>query len=172
MTLTLIFPHQLFRNHPALDKTRTVVLVEEFLFFRQYNFHKQKLCFHRASMQFYREWLEQQGFRVRYVESTRPESDLRRLLPLLRTEGVQHILQALHQRQQFFDEDERFPKGGMADRVGRVVLAIHAHASGVFSAKSPAWYVGKNLRQNDAGTATDTPTASRCLSGAIILNYQ
>lgn len=91
MTLTLIFPHQLFRNHPALDKTRSVVLVEEFLFFRQYNFHKQKLCFHRASMQFYREWLEQQGFRVRYVESIRPESDLRRLLPLLRAEGVQYI---------------------------------------------------------------------------------
>lgn len=89
--ITLIFPHQLFQEHPALREGRPVVLVEEFLFFRQYKFHKQKLRFHRASMQFYKDWLEKQGFRVQYIDATREESDLRKLLPVLQTEGVQHI---------------------------------------------------------------------------------
>lgn len=31
----LIFPHQLFEEHPALDSERVVYLTEEFLFFRQ-----------------------------------------------------------------------------------------------------------------------------------------
>ncbi len=37
--IALIFPHQLFEHHPALQKNRQVYLVEEWLFFRQYNFH-------------------------------------------------------------------------------------------------------------------------------------
>ena len=56
----LIFPHQLFESHPALEKNRDVFLVEEYLFFRQYNFHKQKLVFHRASMKFYESFLKDQ----------------------------------------------------------------------------------------------------------------
>lgn len=39
----LIFPHQLFEYHPAVSKDRIIYLIEEFLFFKQYRFHKQKL---------------------------------------------------------------------------------------------------------------------------------
>jgi len=62
---TLIFPHQLFKAHPALDKIRTVYLVEEWLFFRQYKFHKQKLVLHRASMQFYAQWLKENSYELK-----------------------------------------------------------------------------------------------------------
>jgi deoxyribodipyrimidine photolyase-related protein len=89
--ITLIFPHQLFRQHPALSKERSIYLVEEHLFFTQYNFHRQKIRFHRASMQFYRHWLQQQGYQVVYVEAREARSDVRVLIPSLSAAGAQHI---------------------------------------------------------------------------------
>ena len=53
-SVTLIFPHQLFKDHPAVKKNRIVYLIEDPLFFGDKNyptkFHKQKLVFHHASM--------------------------------------------------------------------------------------------------------------------------
>lgn len=76
-TATIIFPHQLFKHHPALSKEREIFLVEEKLFFSgvrfSLKFHKKKLMLHRASMQAYRKKLESQGFRVHSIEF---ESDL------------------------------------------------------------------------------------------------
>jgi deoxyribodipyrimidine photolyase-related protein len=51
LTASLIFPHQLFENHPAIPGADVVYLVEHPLFFSQYPFHRQKLMLHRASMQ-------------------------------------------------------------------------------------------------------------------------
>ncbi|MEJ5275488.1 MAG: cryptochrome/photolyase family protein [Thermogemmata sp.] len=56
-TAALIYPHQLFHPHPAVRGADVIFLVEEPLLLSQYNFHKQKLIFHRASMQRY--WKEQ-----------------------------------------------------------------------------------------------------------------
>lgn len=81
--VTIIFPHQLFQNHPALHKNRVVYLVEEWLFFRQYDFHRQKLILHRASMKFYESWLHQNGYAVQYIETTVKENDCRQLLEKL-----------------------------------------------------------------------------------------
>ena len=78
--VSFIFPHQLFKDHPALEKGRTVYLIEEWLFFRQYDFHQQKLVLHRASMQFYKEWLESRGYDVIYISSLEPEADCRKLI--------------------------------------------------------------------------------------------
>ncbi|MEN9258006.1 MAG: cryptochrome/photolyase family protein [Gloeomargarita sp. SRBZ-1_bins_9] len=68
---TVIFPDQLFRDHPGLHRDRWVFLVEEQLFFRDYfypaRFHQKKLVLHRASLQAYRQYLEQQGYRVVYI---------------------------------------------------------------------------------------------------------
>jgi len=89
--ITLILPHQLFREHPALDKGRDVVLVEEPLFFTQFPFHIQRLQYQRAIMQAYRHGLQEQGFQVHYVEFHEPESDLRRLIPHLAAGGCRHI---------------------------------------------------------------------------------
>jgi deoxyribodipyrimidine photolyase-related protein len=81
--ITLIFPHQLYQNHPALARNRPVVLVEEWLFFRQYAFHKQKLILHRASMKFYEQYLVQQGYTVEYINAIQPNSDVRALIQYL-----------------------------------------------------------------------------------------
>lgn len=53
--LALVFPHQLFREHPALAVGRPVLLLEDPLFFgtdseQPLRFHTKKLILHRASM--------------------------------------------------------------------------------------------------------------------------
>ncbi len=78
--VTIIFPHQLFQDHPAIIKSRAIYLVEEWLFFRQYNFHQQKLVLHRASMKFYEHWLQQNKFDVTYIETTEKQNDCRLLI--------------------------------------------------------------------------------------------
>jgi deoxyribodipyrimidine photolyase-related protein len=91
MDITLIFPHQLFRSHPAVNTHRTVYLLEEFLFFRQYNFNKKKLVLHRASMKFYADHLTEQGISVTYIDATDKIADVRQLIPYLAEQGVDHI---------------------------------------------------------------------------------
>lgn len=89
--VNLIFPHQLFENHPALQKNRPVYLVEEWLFFRQYSFHKQKLVLHRASMQFYENWLTQNEYSVTYIETDAKENDCRQLVAGLAKQKITDI---------------------------------------------------------------------------------
>ncbi len=87
MYASLIFPHQLFQDSPALDRDATIFLIEEFLFFRQFSFHKQKIAFHRASMKRYSDYLKGEGYRVEYIESTNELSDIRKLIPDLSRKG-------------------------------------------------------------------------------------
>ncbi len=84
----LIFPHQLFKQHPAVIKNRPVYLIEETLFYTQYNFHKQKLVLHRASMQFYKDVLTEKGIAVNYIEAAGSLSDIRKLIQFLSTQKI------------------------------------------------------------------------------------
>jgi len=79
----ILFPHQLFKNIDFLPKEAQVFLVEEDLFFNQYNFHQQKLAFHRATMKFYERFLKENGFEVNYIEAKTTESDIRNLIDRL-----------------------------------------------------------------------------------------
>jgi deoxyribodipyrimidine photolyase-related protein len=88
---TLIFPHQLFEKHPALIKGQPVFLIEENLFFTQYNFHKQKLVFHRASMKAYEHYLKEKECEVTYIEAKEKIADIRQLLPHLKKKGISEI---------------------------------------------------------------------------------
>lgn len=91
LSISLIFPHQLFEKHPALAKDRIIYLVEEYLFFTQYKFHKQKLVFHRSSMKFYQDFLERKKIKVIYIDSSHELSDIRKLIPHLRQKGIEEI---------------------------------------------------------------------------------
>ncbi|MFN5985218.1 MAG: cryptochrome/photolyase family protein [Fluviicola sp.] len=84
---SIIFPHQLFEENPCLKKGRTVFLVEEELFFNQYNFHKTKLVYHRASMQVYAKFLKKKGYDVRYISAQENHSDIRQLILFLASEN-------------------------------------------------------------------------------------
>ena len=89
--VTIIFPHQLFKENPALAPNREVILVEEFLFFNQYSFHKQKIAFHRASMKYYEDYLKNKDYKVSYINSYDPESDVRKLIQRLHVRNVKQI---------------------------------------------------------------------------------
>lgn len=74
MEITLIFPHQLFKNHPAVAQGREIQLIEDPLFFGNdphwpAAMHCQKLMLHRASMKAYAAELEAAGHHVRYIQS-------------------------------------------------------------------------------------------------------
>jgi len=88
----LIFPHQLLKDTDYLDKNQPIYLVEEFLFFKQYKFHKQKIAFHRASMKFYEKYLLEAGFKVHYVESNDELSDIQQLIKHLEKKKFTEIL--------------------------------------------------------------------------------
>jgi deoxyribodipyrimidine photolyase-related protein len=71
---TLIFPHQLFAEHPALAPGRPVFLAEDPLVFgndrhHPVAFHKQKLVLHRASVRAYAGELRGLGHDVRLTGS-------------------------------------------------------------------------------------------------------
>ncbi len=76
----LLFPHQLFQSVGLLCQADEVVLVEEFLFFRQFQFHKQKLLLHRSSMQYYAHYLREAGIKVQYYASEAGEQRLADIL--------------------------------------------------------------------------------------------
>lgn len=89
--VSVVFPHQLFKENPCLRKGVKVILVEEFLYFRQYRFHLQKLVFHRASMRFYEAFLRRSGYDIMYVDAQNMLSDIRTLIPWLREQGVSEM---------------------------------------------------------------------------------
>ena len=64
----LIFPHQLFKKHPALLQKRLVFLLEHPRFFSEFFFHKQKLMLHRASMKWYQDYLKSNGHTTAYIQ--------------------------------------------------------------------------------------------------------
>lgn len=84
----LIFPHQLFKHHPALQKNRQVYLVEEWLFFRQYNFHQQKLILHRSGMKFYETYLKEQDFPVQYIDTNDERNEVSKLIAFLSQQNI------------------------------------------------------------------------------------
>jgi deoxyribodipyrimidine photolyase-related protein len=90
-TINLVLPHQLFKNSPLLELEGTFYLIEEYLFFKQYPFHKQKIAFHRATMKGYADYLASKGFEVIYIEAHELLADIRQLIPLLKAEGISQI---------------------------------------------------------------------------------
>jgi deoxyribodipyrimidine photolyase-related protein len=88
--VSLIFPHQLYHVNAALDKSRSVIMIEDDLFFGQYTFHLQKIAFHRASMKHHQDWLKNQGFTVRYHDH-RGGDTLRSAIEEFKSEGVRKL---------------------------------------------------------------------------------
>ena len=84
----IIFPHQLFERNTLAAKCDTIYLVEEWLYFKHYNFHKQKIAFHRASMKFYENYLQSKKIKVVYIDSYNELADVRKLIPYLKKKGV------------------------------------------------------------------------------------
>lgn len=91
MKCSLIFPHQLFEESPLFQRDHDIFLVEESLYFNQYKFHKQKICWQRASMKYYESFLISKGFKVHYIEAKSQKSEVRNLLEGLQKSGFQEV---------------------------------------------------------------------------------
>lgn len=88
--ITLIFPDQLFKNHPGIASGRPICLAEEFLFFKVQPFHKQRLVLLRAAMRAFAERLKKERREVIYI----PSKDLNRrgdLFAILEKKGIKNI---------------------------------------------------------------------------------
>lgn len=63
----LIFPNQLFYNLKHLDINEIIYLIEEPRYFTDYNFHKLKLAYHRATMKKYYDYLKSKEYNIKYI---------------------------------------------------------------------------------------------------------
>ncbi|MEL7116062.1 MAG: cryptochrome/photolyase family protein, partial [Pseudomonadota bacterium] len=98
-TALLVFPNQLFADHPGLqDRPDRVVLVEDPLFFGDptypATFHKQKLWLHRASMAQYSARLASAGHAVTPIAYQRDVRLIDTTLATLAADGATHIFAA------------------------------------------------------------------------------
>ena len=76
----ILFPNTLF-DIKYLDKSKTYVLYEHPLFFshkcRSLQYHKNKLILHRASMQYYYDYLKKHNFTIEYIKfNENPPKDI------------------------------------------------------------------------------------------------
>jgi deoxyribodipyrimidine photolyase-related protein len=91
LQVSIILPNQLYKENPSIHSNRSVYLVEEWHFFNQYQFHKEKLVLHRASMKFYEQFLKEQGVVVHYIESNKIQNKCELLIEQLYSNKVKQI---------------------------------------------------------------------------------
>ncbi len=87
---TVIYPHQLFTNHPSTKAGRPIFLVEEPLFLTEFPVHTQKLLLHRLSMKEYERKLVAAGHFVTYLEIS-SLTDTASVFKILHANGVTHL---------------------------------------------------------------------------------
>ena len=95
----IVWPHQLFENHPAFDHDfDRIVLFEDPLFFGDPRYpmhlHKQKLWLHRASMAHYRAHLEGADHQVSRFEYQKDSKAVSHLLDALKEDGIDSLIAA------------------------------------------------------------------------------
>ncbi len=86
----LLFPDQLCENHPLIDKSTIIFLLEDDYFFSKFMFHKKKLIFHRASMKAFGQKLSQQGHTVIYFEFPTVRDEQHGLFAYLKKHSIQN----------------------------------------------------------------------------------
>jgi len=91
MKIFLLFPHQLYEQVDLLESYDQLFLIEEYLYFKQYRFHQQKILLHRASMKYYESYLLSKGFKVTYIDAESEFSDIRNLPTLFEQQAIECI---------------------------------------------------------------------------------
>ncbi len=87
----IIFPHQLFETNEIHQNGHPIYLIEEYLFFKEFKFHKRKLAYHRATMKMFENHLQSKGCEVHYIESRNDLSDIRLLIKKLAENNCEEI---------------------------------------------------------------------------------
>lgn len=87
----LLLPNHLFEEHPAFQKDRLIIFLEEELFFKQYAFHQQKILFHRASMKAFEQQLKDQGYSTTYINAHEKSASLKHLHQELKNQELTEL---------------------------------------------------------------------------------
>ncbi|PKB43245.1 deoxyribodipyrimidine photolyase-related protein [Cellulophaga sp. RHA19] len=124
-SISIVFPHQLFKKSPMLGNGETIYLIEEYLFFKQYSFHKQKIAFHRATMMRYRDFLiDEHNSDDTYIASTDKKSDIRIFLQELKKDNVEHI--------NYIDPTDNWLKKRIEESAEKAGIKTTVHTSPLF----------------------------------------
>lgn len=69
MSVVIILPTQLFKENILITKNSKVYIIEHPIYFTKYKFHRMKLVMHRATMQYYKDYLKKRfGCKTKYIE--------------------------------------------------------------------------------------------------------
>lgn len=120
----LIFPHQLFREIFTLEQAGEVYLIEEYLFFNQYKYHKQKLVLLRASMKYYENYLQDNGIKVTYIPATSVQCDVRVLIAELKQKNFDSI--------EFYDVCDNWLEKRIIETCKRINIPIKENPTPLF----------------------------------------
>ena len=91
-TASFIFPNQLFEVLPKEIKGSKIFLIEEHTYFKEHNYHKQKLLFHRLTMINYSYFLEKNKCQIEYINADDSKSKIGNLLSFFQGNNFQKVL--------------------------------------------------------------------------------
>ena len=123
-TINIVFPHQLFKENPLIEKEGEFYLVEEPLYFQYFKFHVQKLILHRSSMKFYHEFLLKKNKNVNYLDFSDLNSDIRKLIPYLKKQGCQKI--------NYIDTNDNYLERRLSQTAKNQKIQLHKTVSPMF----------------------------------------
>ena len=123
-TINIVFPHQLFKENPLIEKEGEFYLVEEPLYFQYFKFHVQKLILHRSSMKFYHEFLLKKNKNVIYLDFSDLNSDIRKLIPYLKKQGCQKI--------NYIDTNDNYLERRLSQTAKNQKIQLHKTESPMF----------------------------------------
>lgn len=126
----IVFPHQLFEQNILTSTCDTIYLVEEWLYFRQYHFHQQKIVFHRASMKFYESHLQSQNINVVYIDAFDALADVRQLVAFLKNKSVDNL--------EYIDTTDDWLEQRLSQSAAANGVALHKNPSPLFLNTSEA----------------------------------
>ena len=127
--INIILPNQLFEESILLQNGNNSYIIEEFLFFKQYKFHKQKLYFHRCSMLNYANYVTQKGVKLCYINANENRSDIRIFIRELDKNKIDTI--------NIFDPDDSWIEKRIKEECNKSNIKLHVH-------ENPSFITNKN----------------------------
>lgn len=69
MSISIILPNQLFKNNPIIFLAKDIIIIEEPTYFTKFNYHKMKLILHKASMDWYYDYIKNKykNHNIKYI---------------------------------------------------------------------------------------------------------
>ena len=93
----VILPHQLY-DKKYIDKNYKIVLYEHPHYFKKYNYNKKRLMLHFATMDYYKDYLKENGYKVRLIKYnkkfTLKSYDIFDPIDKIKLEGEPNILES------------------------------------------------------------------------------